>query len=854
MESSVRLSAHVRPLRYQLDFTVDPEPGTFGGEVRIELVFDLTARSFELHSVGHDIFRASLKTGEREMPVAVEARPDQERLLLKLPDSVIGPAVLTLRFAGKLQEGLRGLYRVVHGGKAYAFTQFEPADARRAFPCFDEPALKAQFEISASVPEGLTALSNGEVIREETKDGRRRLHFAVTPRLSTYLVALAVGHFAKVERMQGTTPVRVYAVPGKEKLGGLSLDMGAAFLPILEEYFGLTYPYGKLDMLAVPDFEAGAMENAGAIFYRESALLLDPASATLDAMRQVAMTVAHEMAHQWFGNLVTMVWWDDLWLNEAFATWTQYKVVDAWHPDWLVWTDFERMKAAPLHLDSLLATRPIQAEVRTPEQANEMFDGITYNKGAAVLRMFEVFMGPERFRAGVRDYLAAHKGENATAADLWRALGKASGQPIGELAQSWFTQPGYPLLSLTRRGASLAVHQRRFLAKPEDAARLPQARWTVPLALRSAPPQGESRLVTELLREETGEVALGGEGGWFFGNAEGSGFYRVAYEERDLRELAAHLDELSPVERVSLLGDQWAQVRSGAPLTPHLALVEALAKDGQRTVLETVMAQLVALDDVVVSDADRPALASLVRRLLGGHVERLGFDPSPKDSIDDKLLRPRVFEVAGRVGDDARVQRDALQRMNAYLADGAPLDSSMLGVALRLGARGSGPNLPGLYEELRARMLAAQAPEEHDRYLYALCSFETPALIDRTLQASLGPDVRAQDLQLLFGQILANRAARAASWEFLKTHFEAVRAKAPVFGMRRILGATGYLVEPGWRAEVERFFGDPSHHVEAGERELRQTLEAIDLALALRARERAHLSTYLATKGQAWSG
>jgi puromycin-sensitive aminopeptidase len=851
MESSVRLPTQVRPLRYQIDFTVDPDPGTFGGEESIELIFDLTARTFEMHSVGHEIFKATLEAGGKQMPITVEAKPEQERLLLTLPESVIGPAVLTLRFTGKLQSGLRGLYKVVHEGTAYAFTQFEPADARRAFPCFDEPALKAQFQISASVPEGLTALSNGEVVREEAQNGRRRFEFAVTPRLSTYLVALAVGHFGKVEGKQGATPVRVYATPGKENLGGLSLDMGKAFLPILEDYFGLPYPYGKLDMLAVPDFEAGAMENAGAIFYRESALLLDPAQATLDAMRQVAMTVAHEMAHQWFGNLVTMVWWDDLWLNEAFATWTQYKVVDAWRPEWLVWTDFERMKAMPLHLDSLIATRPIQAEVRSPEQANEMFDGITYNKGAAVLRMFEVFMGPERFRAGVRDYLAAHQGGNATAADLWKALGKASGHPVGELAQSWFTQPGYPVLNLGRKGASLSVSQRRFLAKPGEIAHVPPARWTVPLALRVQPSKGASRLVTELLRTDNGTVELGAGDGWLFGNAEGSGFYRVAYEEKDLRDLAAHVGELSPVERVSLLGDQWAQVRSGAALRPHLPLLEALAADGQRAVLETVMGQLAALDDVVVAEGDRPALASLVRSLLARHIDRLGFDPRPTDSIDDKLLRPRVFDVMGRVGEDEKLQQYVRERLTAYLAKGTAIDSSMLGVTLRLGARGRGTDLPDLYEQLRVRMLAAAAPEEHDRYMYALCSFETDPLIERTLASSLGPDIRAQDLQLLFGQIFTNRPARAASWEFLKEHFAAIRAKAPVFGMRRILGATGNLVDPKWRTEVERFFADPSHHVEAGERELKQTLEAIDLALALRERERHNLSAFLKERSKA---
>jgi hypothetical protein len=280
-------------------------------------------------------------------------------------------------------------------------------------------------------------------------------------------------------------------------------------------------------------------------------------------------------------------------------------------------------------------------------------------------------------------------------------------------------------------------------------------------------------------------------------------------------------------------------------------LLETLAADGQRAVLETVMGQLAALDDVVVSDGDRPVLAALVRSLLAGHIDRLGFDPRSTDSIDDKLLRPRVFDVMGRVGEDVKLQRYVRERLTAYLAQGTAIDSSMLGVTLRLGARGRGAELPDLYEQLRSRMLAASAPEEHDRYMYALCSFETEPLIERTLTSSLGPDIRAQDLQLLFGQIFSNRPARAASWEFLKEHFAAIRTKAPVFGMRRILGATGNLVEPKWRAEVERFFSDPAHHVEAGERELKQTLEAIDLALALRDRERANLAAFLKERARA---
>ena len=371
--------------------------------------------------------------------------PGRDRLHLtaSLP-MPIGPASLSLSFRGKLQRGLRGLYKVVDHGRAYAFTQFEPADARRAFPCFDEPACKAIFEISVTAPAGLAVHSNGAPLRvDEVPDGRREHHFAPTPLLSTYLVAVAVGEFGQVHAeartKSGNVPVRVLATPGKERLGELALEMATAFLPLFEEYFDIPYPYGKLDLMAAPDFEAGAMENAGLILFRESLLLLDRETASLDAQRQVALTVAHEMAHQWFGNLVTMEWWDDLWLNEAFATWMEFVVVDRWRPGWQLWTDFERMKAAPLHLDSLQSTRPIQAAVRSPEQANEMFDGITYNKGASVLRMFEVFLGEDSFRDGVRQYLKTYAGKNARAEALWAALKAASGQPVDRLAESWFT-------------------------------------------------------------------------------------------------------------------------------------------------------------------------------------------------------------------------------------------------------------------------------------------------------------------------------------------------------------------------------------------------------------------------------
>ncbi len=839
MENDIRLPRWVRPTRYGLHFDVDPGASLFAGRADIDLAVDRPIQEIEIHAVELQVAEATLDG----RPLEVESRPGVERLRLRLPEAVApGARKLGIAFQGSLQKGLRGLYRAEAGGRSLAFTQFEPADARRAFPCFDEPDFKAVFELSATVPSGMSAISNGAVVSETpSRSGRRTFRFAPTPPISTYLVALGVGDLACVEADCQGTPVRVFAVPEKVGLGRPALEMACAFLPWLADWFGVPYPYGKLDLVAVPDFEAGAMENAGALFFRESTLLLDPEKATLGATRQVAITVAHEMAHQWFGDLVTMEWWDDLWLNEAFATWMEFKAVDAWRPAWNLWTDFERMKAHPLHLDSLRATRPIQAEVKTPEQANEMFDGITYSKGAAVLRMFEVSLGEERFREGVRAYVHAHREGNAKAADLWADLSKATGRQVDELARSWFTQGGYPLLTLAERDGGLEVAQRRFFAKPEDAQGAAPAAWRVPLALKVGRERG-SELVTGEMASATSRLALpGGARRWVLGNAEGSGFYRVAYPASMLAALTENREALSVVERVSLLSDQWALVRAGGPLVAHLPLLDAFAADRARAVLESAMGQLVGLDDVVVAEADRGRLRAWVRQALGPHARRLGWEPPSGESADDLLLRPALLETLGAVGADPELRAEARRRLEGWLG-GGPLHPSVVGAALRLSAAAGDA---ALYERLLARMRAAAVPEERDRLLSALGSFESPELVDRALGDALGPDVRAQDLAALVGILFVNRQARARTWRFVSARWTDVAAKAPVFGLRRIVSATARLCDPALRREVAQFFASPAHRVEAGKRDLEQALEAMDIALAFRGREQANLGAWL---------
>src|SRR5690606_35680048 len=377
--------------------------------------------------------------------VALDAAREVATLVLPRP---VGPGEVTLRiaFAGRLRDDLRGLYAARSGDRPYAFTQLEAADARRFFPCFDEPAMKARFSIAVTTRADLAVVSNApEAERTALGAGRVRVRFAETPPLSTYLVALGVGALERSKPVRlGPTEIRVWHVPGKGHLVGFALEAARECLDRLEQWFALPYPYAKLDLVAVPDFEAGAMENAGAVFFRENLLLLDPDVATLAEQKRAAEVICHELAHMWYGDLVTMAWWDDLWLNEAFATWMAFEIVDDWKPEWKMWQDFQQHRAAALRLYALQHTHPIHPEVRTPAEATENFDLITYEKGASVVRMIERYLGPATFRRGVRRYIRRHREANAVAADLWRALSEAAGQEVEPIVRGWVEREGLP--------------------------------------------------------------------------------------------------------------------------------------------------------------------------------------------------------------------------------------------------------------------------------------------------------------------------------------------------------------------------------------------------------------------------
>ena len=595
-DDGFRLAEDVRPSHYRVHLSPDLEGGSYTGEVEIDVSLTRSRSEIEMHALDMEVEQAELIVGRRVGEAEVAVHPRRQTVALRFDEAVAtGEARLRLRFRGKLQTILRGFYGAQSQGRRYAFTQLEAADARRFFPCFDEPSFKARFTFAVTTETCNTVISNSPVHRiEEHGDGRKTVHFAPTPLLSTYLCALAVGELeGSEEQFVGRTAVRVWHVPGKGDLCAFALEAAVESLSRLERYFGLAYPYAKLDLVAVPDFEAGAMENAGAVFFRETLLLVDPQTITLAEKKRVAEVVAHELAHMWYGDLVTMAWWNDLWLNEAFATWMAFRVVDEWRPDWRMWNNFEHHRSAALHLDALTNTHPIYAEVRSPEQATENFDAITYEKGASVVRMVENYLGPKAFRAGVRKYIRRHRESNAEASDLWRALEEASGQKINRIVRAWIEQPGFPLLEVRQQDRAgrcvLELGQRRFFASPK--AKDTGQRWPIPVVAKVGGDRS-TRLARHLVTKKRERVDIGPAGrvGWYYANASEGGFYRPLHDRADLAALSVSLSgALSAVERMGLIGHQWAAVRAGhASIDGFMDLVSALGSETDFDVLTTL--------------------------------------------------------------------------------------------------------------------------------------------------------------------------------------------------------------------------------------------------------------------------
>lgn len=844
-----RLSRHVWPRRYALRMELDLEAWRFDGIVEITLDVRERTDTITLHALDLDIREARLGTGGA--PARVTTHPQAEAATFVF-DAPIAPgtAALHIVFAGVILEKLRGLYRSVKDGERYAATQFEAADARRAFPCFDEPEFKARFAVTLVVPAAARAIANGAIETERAiDDARKEIRFRETPPISSYLVAFTVGPFDATDAVvtDAGVPVRVWLPSGLAEKGVYARDAHRRAVEYLARYTDIPYPYGKIDAIGLADFEAGAMENPGAITYRLTAIAADPAQASTDTLKDIFYTAAHELTHMWWGDLVTMAWWNDLWLNESFATFVGWKTTADLSPEWGMWRDFVATLARPFALDALVSTHPISFHVDNARQAAERFDVITYWKGAGVVRMIEAFLGADPFRAGVRSYLRRYAERNATADDFWRELTTASGRDVTEIANAWIREPGHPVVEVATRfddaGATLRLSQRRFFADPNAARDAAPQRWPVPMVLKVGGVDGirEERV---LLADERAEVTLPGAQ-WVHPNGGAAGFYRFALDDAGIARLAAvAAHSLTPEERLNLVGNQWVLVKAGiASVSAFLALLDGLAGETDRAVVDAIVERLSWLEAHALDDAARPAFAARVVRAFGAQLAALGWESRPTESTDDRMKRATLIAALGRLARDAAVRAEARRRLERYVADRTTLDPNLVPTVAGLAARDGDAALWDRYLE-RKRASAADDPEEEERFLFALTSFEDPSLVERTLALTFTDDVRPQDRAFVLARLLGSRHSRLAAWRFVRDEWDTRVLTMDPMLRQYVIRGMAQLTPAAVAREVGEFLA--AHVTDETRETTAQAREQLRIDAAARERIAAELSAALA--------
>ncbi|MBZ5628765.1 MAG: ERAP1-like C-terminal domain-containing protein [Acidobacteriia bacterium] len=845
-----RLPGDVVPSHYQVTLAPDLKNATFSGEETIEVRILKPTSNIVLNSAEIKFEDVTVTSGASTQTAKVTTDEKAEMATLALADAApAGPATIHIKFTGTLNDALRGFYLSKTKARNYAVTQFEATDARRAFPCFDEPAMKATFDISAVVDAGDTPISNGKIISDTPGpgEGKHTVKFATSPKMSTYLVALVVGDLQCVEGVADGIPIRVCATPDKKDLGKFALESAEQELKFYDRYYGIKYPYQKLDLIAVPDFGAGAMENTGAIIYREEALLADDRIASIGQRKGIAAVTAHEIAHQWFGDLVTMQWWDDVWLNEGFATWMTSKPLAAWKPEWNIWPN-----QGPLAVDGLKSTRPIHApgnEANTPAQIGTLFDGIAYGKTAAVLRMLESWLGEEPFRQGVNSYLAKYAYGNTRAADFWNAMAQASGKPVDKVMPTWVEQAGAPMVSVKAQCSGkqtvVELSQTRFFNDPELLKQGSPEVWQIPLCIKTA---AGSNARCELMTQKQQSVTLPGCSPWVFVNAGGQGYYWSAYSPELTSKLAGAAEQaLTPQERVSLLNDEWALARAGQhPISQYLSLAQGMRNDRTRQVVQQIAERVAFISDYLVDTADRESFRAWVRNQFRPMFDEFGWKAKAGDSDDVKSMRGTVILALGFSGRDPEVLRQVSPVAQEYMRDPASVDPNVGGLAVELAAVNGDANL---YDQYLQHMSAAKTPQERYAYMEALTRFPQPELAQRTLALSLSPEVRGQDLFRGIGGLLENAETRDLAWAYFKSHWAEIQKKIGGglgFGFGEL--ASVFCSEPS-KQDVQQWFAQ--HPDPGGPRPLRQGLERLDTCLRMKNAQAQNLASWLKEHGTA---
>ena len=845
-DNPYRLPRSVVPHRYTLALQPDLAAATFVGHVIIDANVNEAIAHIVLNAIELDV--TDVKVGGEL--ATFELHPATERLVINSAQ-MPGTTTIEITFTGTLNDKLRGWYRSTYTDadgieQVIATSQMQATDCRRAFPCFDEPDFKAVFDVTLIVEPHLMAISNGpEIERTTFEDGTGRdtgkvaVRFGETMPMSTYLVAFIVGLLEATEpilvpragAIDDFIPLRIIHVPGKGHLTAFGLDIGAHSLSWYQNYYGIPYPTDKCDMLALPDFAAGAMENLGAITYRESLLLADPSTATQFELQNLADVVAHEMAHMWFGDLVTMKWWNGIWLNEAFATFMEIACCAAYRPDWKRWTTFSLERSAAFEVDSLASTRTVEFFVEAPADCDGMFDVLTYQKGGSLLRMLEQYLGESAFQAGVSHYLSKHEYANTETGDLWDAIEDAnSGTPVRALMDSWIWQAGYPLVSARLDGNELVLSQQRFAYGETNDPTL----FVIPVHLNIDGIESKVLLDGFDLR-----VALPSTDSSVVVNAGGHGYMRVGYDASLRGRIVGELDGLTTIDRYNLIDDAWNEVVAGR--LDAIDFVEFVEGFGSHRELAVWQAIAIGLRGVgrLLEGAPYEAFQRRVATLVAPIVDDLGWAPVADEGNLVAKLRGLLVGMLAVLGNDDNAVTQCRSILKAY-DRGDSVDPELVSAATNaVAANGTDTD----YDEFVAKFRHPVTPQDQLRYLYALAEFPEAAQIERTLALAFSGEVRTQNAPFLVNRCIANRKHGVAAWQSLRQQWDVANQKFPGNTISRMIDPVKLLTAPEVVADIQSFFSE--HPIAQAKKGLEQILERQRVNAALRANQAEPLAAAL---------
>jgi aminopeptidase N len=845
-----RLPETATPHHYILKFTPDLKNARFTGDETIHVTVneptsDIVVNSAEI--VFQKVTIQALPNGPVQT-AKVTVDPQKEFATFTVDEELPkGPAEIHIEYSGILNDQLRGFYLSKGRNRNYAVTQMEPTDARRAFPGWDEPAYKAPFDISVVVDDGDTAVSNGHIVKDVPGPGagRHTITFSQTPKMSTYLVALAVGDWKCREGGVDGIPIRICSTPDKVAMTGEALTAAESIMHYYNQWYAIKYPYGKLDVLAAPDFSAGAMENTGDIIYREILLFYDPQHSSANLRKLVWDVLAHEMAHQWFGDLVTMQWWNDIWLNEGFATWMSPKPVRAAHPEWNNRMDEVDGDNGAMETDSLVSTRPIRQSAETPAEIGELFDSIAYSKTAAVLRMLEQYEGPQVFQKGTNDYLKAHAYANATAEDFWNAQTHASGKPIDKVMGSFVLQPGVPLVTAdakcTAGKTDVALTQQRFFVDRQAMQKGSNELWQIPVCLKYGA-GASTNTQCDLVDKKQATVQLPVCADWVDANADARGYYRTAYAPASYNRIAAVAEsKLSPEERLALLNSQWALVRNGSrDIGDYFNLVIDLKADRDRAIWEEIGGVMSYADHHLVSEQDAPRFRPFVASLYKPIVAELGYKSLPGDSADRRQLRREAIANLAIVAQDPEALAKCRELVQQEIKAPGSVDAEILPVAVIAAARFGGD--AALYDQYLAAMKQEKQPERFYNFLYGLTFFRGPEFVKRSFELALGPEVRNQDATGFIEAEVGDPYNQKDAWNMLKADWPRLENKLSSYTRGEIVAVTSDFCDAAMRDDAKNFFSTKNL---PAQRTFKQALEAADACIDVKQLQAPKLAQWL---------